>query len=74
MPRPLYPRGKSQWYPPNRRLDGPQGQSGRFEGKKNILILLELEHRIVQPRDSLAKHLLLSDGRNSSELMIYESI
>jgi len=28
----LYPRGKSSRYPLNRRLDGPQSQSGRFGG------------------------------------------
>jgi len=28
-PRPLYLRGKSSWYPLDRRLDGPQNRSGR---------------------------------------------
>jgi hypothetical protein len=29
MPRPLYPQGKSPWYPLERRLGGPQSHSGR---------------------------------------------
>jgi hypothetical protein len=28
-PRPLYPQGKSPWYPLDRRLGGPQSRSGR---------------------------------------------
>jgi hypothetical protein len=28
MPRPLYHRGRSPWYPLSRRLGGPQGRSG----------------------------------------------
>jgi hypothetical protein len=35
-PRPLYPRGKSPRYPLDRRLGGPQSQSGRF-GEMKIL-------------------------------------
>jgi len=27
-PRPLYSQGKSSWYPLDRRLGGPQSQSG----------------------------------------------
>jgi hypothetical protein len=27
-PRPLYPQGKSPWYPLDRRLGGPQSYSG----------------------------------------------
>jgi hypothetical protein len=34
MPRPLYPRGKSTWYPLDRRLGGPQSWSGRFGEEK----------------------------------------
>jgi hypothetical protein len=33
--QPLYPQGKSSWYPLDRRLDGPQscsGHSGEEEG------------------------------------------
>jgi len=26
-PRPLYPQGKSPWYPLDRRLDGPQSRA-----------------------------------------------
>jgi hypothetical protein len=35
-PRPLYPRGKSPWYPLDRRLGRPSSRSGRFGGKKNL--------------------------------------
>jgi hypothetical protein len=28
-PRPLYPQGRSPWYPLDRRLGGPQSRSGR---------------------------------------------
>jgi hypothetical protein len=28
--QPLYPRGKNPWYPLDRRLGGPQSQSGRY--------------------------------------------
>jgi hypothetical protein len=34
-PRPLYPQGKSPWYPLNRRLGGPQSRSGRCGEEKN---------------------------------------
>jgi hypothetical protein len=33
-PQPLYPRGKSPRYPLDRRLGGPQSQSGKFEEEK----------------------------------------
>jgi hypothetical protein len=35
MPRPLYPQGKSPWYPLDRRLDGTQSRSGRGGLEKN---------------------------------------
>jgi hypothetical protein len=28
MPQPLYPQGKSPWYPLDRKLSGPQSRSG----------------------------------------------
>jgi hypothetical protein len=34
-PRPLYPQGKSPWYPLDRRLGGPQSRSGRDGEEKN---------------------------------------
>jgi hypothetical protein len=34
-PQPLYPQGKSPWYPLDRRLDGPQSHSGRGGLEKN---------------------------------------
>jgi len=33
--RPLYPQGKSPWYPIDRRLGGPQSRSGNGCGEKN---------------------------------------
>jgi len=35
MPRPLYPQGKSPWYPLDERLGGPQSRSGRSGEEKN---------------------------------------
>jgi len=35
-PRPLYPQGKSPWYPLDRRLGGPQSRSGRDGDEKNF--------------------------------------
>jgi hypothetical protein len=34
-PRPLYPQGKSPWYPLDRRLGGLQSRSGRSGEEKN---------------------------------------
>jgi hypothetical protein len=34
-PRPLYPQGKSPWYPLDRKLGGPQSRSGRGGEEKN---------------------------------------
>jgi hypothetical protein len=34
-PRPLYPQGKSPWYPLDRRLGGPQSRSGCSEEKNS---------------------------------------
>jgi hypothetical protein len=35
MRRPLYPQGKSPWYPLDRRLGGPQRRYGRGGEEKN---------------------------------------
>jgi hypothetical protein len=35
-PRPLYPQGKSSWYPVDRRLGGPQSRSGRGGEEKKF--------------------------------------
>jgi hypothetical protein len=43
MPRPLYPQGKSPWYPLDRRLGGPQSLSGRGGEEKNSQSLPESE-------------------------------
>jgi hypothetical protein len=44
---PLYPRGKSPFYPLDRRLGGPQSQSGR-----------SWEEKILDPTGTIAKHSL----------------
>jgi hypothetical protein len=48
-PRPLYPQGKSPWYPLDRRLGGPQSRSGRGGEEKNSQPLSGLEPLIIQP-------------------------
>jgi len=46
---PLYPQGKSPWYPLDRRLDGPQNHSGCGGEEKNHQPLPSLEPPIIQP-------------------------
>jgi len=36
MPQPLYPQGKSPWYPLDRRMEGPQSQSGHGGEGRNF--------------------------------------
>jgi hypothetical protein len=48
-PRPLYPQGKSPWYPLDKRLGGPQSRSGRGGEEKNSHPLPGLEPLIIQP-------------------------
>jgi hypothetical protein len=50
-PRPLYPHGKSPWYPLDRRLGGPQSRSGRGGEEKIPSLRRESNPRtpIVQP-------------------------
>jgi hypothetical protein len=47
-PRPLYPQGKSLWYPLDRRLGGPQIRSGHGGEEKNSQPLPGLEPPIIQ--------------------------
>jgi hypothetical protein len=47
--RPLYPQGKSPWYPLDRRLGGPQSLSGRGGENKNSKPLPGIETPIFQP-------------------------
>jgi hypothetical protein len=49
MPFPLYPQGKSPCYPLDRRLRGPQSQSGRDGKDKNSQAILGLEPPVIQP-------------------------
>jgi hypothetical protein len=46
--RPLYPRGKSPWYPFDRRLGGPQSQSGLGFEEKNSQLLPVPKRPIIQ--------------------------
>jgi hypothetical protein len=48
-PRPLYPQGKSLWYPLDRRLGGPQSRSGRGGEEKISQTLPGIEPPVVQP-------------------------
>jgi hypothetical protein len=47
--RPLYPQGKSLWYPLDRSLGGPQSRSGRGGEEKHSLPLPVIEPSIIQP-------------------------
>jgi hypothetical protein len=53
MPQPLYPQGKSPWYPLDRRLGRSQSQFGCSGEEKNSQPLWELEPLIIQP---IAQH------------------
>jgi hypothetical protein len=48
-PRPLYPQGKSPWYPLDKKLGGPQSRSGGGGEEKNSQPLPGLEAPIIQP-------------------------
>jgi hypothetical protein len=48
-PRPLYPQGKSPWYPLDGRRGGPQSRSGLGGVEKNSQPLSGLEPPIMQP-------------------------
>jgi hypothetical protein len=50
-PRPLYPRGKSPWFPLDKRLGGPQNWSGRL-GEEKILDRIGAQNSnssVIQP-------------------------
>jgi hypothetical protein len=65
MPRPLYPQGKSPWYPLDRRLGGLQSRSGRGGEEKNFQTLPGLETPIIQPVAIAAPYIL--EGINYPE-------
>jgi len=48
-PRPLYPKGKSPWYPLDKRLGGPQSRPGSGGEEKYSQSLPELEPPTIQP-------------------------
>jgi len=47
MPQPLYPQGKSPWFPLDRRLGGPKAQSGCSGKEKKSQPLLGLKPPII---------------------------
>jgi hypothetical protein len=49
-PRPLYPQGKSSWYPLGRRLGGPQSRSGRGGEEVILYLLLALTVKLTNER------------------------
>jgi len=49
IPWPLYPQGKSPWYPLDRRPGGPQTLSGCSGEEKNSRLLPGLKPLIIQP-------------------------
>jgi len=49
MPWPLYPQGKSPWYPLDRRMGGPQSRFGGDGEEKNSQSLPGLETPVIQP-------------------------
>jgi hypothetical protein len=61
-PRPLYPYGKSPWYPLIRGLGGPQSRSGKGGEEKNSQPLPGLEPPIIQP---VAPHRIVTNYLNS---------
>jgi hypothetical protein len=61
MPWPLYPQGKSPWYPLDRRLGGPQRWSGYGGKEKNSQPLPGLEPPIIQ---TIAQHCTTGVGWN----------
>jgi hypothetical protein len=47
-PRPLYPRGKSSWYPLDRRVGGPQSRSGHGGKEKKSPFVAHAVQPVVQ--------------------------
>jgi hypothetical protein len=45
----LHPQGKSPWYPLERRLCGPQSQSGHGGEEKNSQTLPRIKPPMIQP-------------------------
>jgi hypothetical protein len=71
-PRPLYPQGKSPWYPLDRRLRGPQSRSGRGGEEKNFQSPPGIEpYNLDRPDRSPALYRLSyhGSGRSVSELL-----
>jgi len=56
MPQPLYPQGKSPWYPLDRRLGEPQSWSGCGGEEKNSQPLLGLKSPITPAHTPVLYH------------------
>jgi hypothetical protein len=73
MPWPLYPQGKSPWYPLDRRLGEPQSRSGCGGEEKNFQPLPGLEIPIIQPvaqRYTIELYLLLANPRTKIAITV----
>jgi hypothetical protein len=71
-PRPLYPQGKSPWYPLDRRLGGPQSQSGYggeekmiFTYHRNQLKEIEIFRRLDRPDLPIMYSFFVLGSKNS---------
>jgi hypothetical protein len=78
MPQPLYPQGKSPWYTLDRRLDGPQSQSGHGGEEKNSQPLPGFKPLIIQPvvqcyTSELSWHHLIT-SRHKKQLWLHVEI
>jgi hypothetical protein len=67
-PWPLYPQGKSPWYPLDRRLGGPQRRSWHSSEEKNSQLLPGLEPPIFQ---SIAQRYTNELSRLPYEKVVY---
>jgi hypothetical protein len=66
-PRPLYPRTNRPWYPLERRLGGPQSQSGCYGEEKN-LGLARIWTPAIQPRSPSLYQLSYADSQSYTVL------
>jgi hypothetical protein len=48
MPHPLYPLGKTIWYPLDGRLGKPHSQSGCHREEKDLFTLLKIETQLLR--------------------------
>jgi hypothetical protein len=76
--RPLYPQGKSAWYPLVRRLGGLQKRAGHGDEEKNSQTLPGREPAIIQPvaqrYTTELSQLLMNNNDDPMELVTYTVI